>query len=74
MRRNAKKSHDRHDVVVVVISVVIVVITKLKVTKKKLKVTKLKVTKKLFFGKPIYDFQYVGNVHKRSVLEDKTRY
>ena len=34
-------------------------------------ILKLKVTKKLFFGKPIYDFLYVGNVHKRSILKDK---
>ena len=34
-------------------------------------ILKLNVTKKLFFGKPIYDFLYVGNVHKRSILKDK---
>ena len=25
----------------------------------------------MFSGKPIYDFLYVGNVHKRSILKDK---
>ena len=25
----------------------------------------------VFAGKPIYDFLYVGNVHKRSILKDK---
>ena len=34
-------------------------------------ILKLKVTKKLFFGKPTYDFLYDGNVHKRSILKDK---
>ena len=24
----------------------------------------------LFFGKPIYDFLYVGNVHKKAILKD----
>ena len=27
--------------------------------------------KKMFSGKPIYDFLYVGNVYKRSILKDK---
>ena len=34
-------------------------------------ILKLKVTQKNFFGKPIYDFLCVGNVHKRSILKDK---
>ena len=32
---------------------------------------KVEGNKKIFFGKPIYDFLYVGNVHKRSILRDK---
>ena len=34
-------------------------------------ILKLNVTKQLLFWKPIYDFLYVGNVHKRSILKDK---
>ena len=33
-------------------------------------ILKLKVTK-FFFGKPNYDFIYVGSVHERSILKDK---
>ena len=34
-------------------------------------ILKLKVTKQNFFGKPNYDYLYVGNVHKNSILKDK---
>ena len=33
-------------------------------------ILKLKVTKQIFFGQPNYDFLYVGNVHKNSILEN----
>ena len=32
---------------------------------------KLKVTKQIFFGRQNYDFLYVGNVYKSSILKDK---
>jgi len=34
-------------------------------------ILKLKMTKQIFFGKPNYDFLYVGNVHENSFLKDK---
>ena len=34
-------------------------------------ILKLKVTKQIFFEKPNYDFLYVGNVYKSSILSDK---
>ena len=34
-------------------------------------ILKLKVTKQIFFGMPYYDFLYVGNVPKSSILKIK---
>ena len=34
-------------------------------------ILKLKLTKQILFGRQNYDFLYVGNVHKSSILKDK---